>query len=160
MTSTPQPPLGSYPPPAVKRDTTLAWLAHLLMLFTWFIGPLVIWLVKKDEDKYAAYHGKQAFFWSLGVTVIFFGFWISTLLVTFVMAPLAFLGACVTPIVGLANMVYVLYAIIETAHGKPFKYFFVSDQFCKKEFAEAYPDLAAPAAPVTPPTSPTPPAAP
>ncbi|MCH2102604.1 MAG: DUF4870 domain-containing protein [Planctomycetes bacterium] len=33
---------------------------HVLALFTGFIGPLVIWLIKKDESEYIDQHGREA----------------------------------------------------------------------------------------------------
>ena len=125
--------------PPAKKDTTMGWLAHLLMLFTWFIGPMVIWLVKKDEDKYAAFHGKQAMCWSLAVTVVIIVAYLFVFLLALALAPLAFLGACFIWLAGIGNLVYVIFGIVYTAQNKVFKYFFVADQFCKKEFAEAYP---------------------
>jgi uncharacterized protein len=157
MTSTPQPPLGSYPPPTAKRDLTLAWLAHLLMLFTGFIGPLVVWLVKKDDDKVAAYHGKQAFFFALSIAALIICFWIFAGLIGIVLHPFFFMGFCMTWATSIAAGIYIIFATIQTAHGKPFKYIVVADMFCKKEFAEAYPGLAAAAAAPIPPA---PPAAP
>jgi hypothetical protein len=153
MTSAPQQP--SAPPPAApppgagpaKPDYTMAWLAHLLLLFTCFIGPLIIWLAKKDQDKYAAFHGKQALFWWIAVAVVAIVLSIVAGVVGFVLGavggPLVFLSVClwwlIGLVIGLGNLAYVIYAIVQTSQGKPFKYFFVADQFCKKEFAEAYP---------------------
>ena len=133
-----QPP--SAPPPA-KQDFTMGWLAHLLLLFTGFVGPLIIWLVKKDDDKYAAYHGKQAFCWALAVMAVLIGLYIIMVLLAIVAGPLAFVGMCLVWIAALGNLVYVIFGIIGASKGKPFKYFFVADKFCAKEFAEAYPDV-------------------
>ena len=107
--------------PSVQRDTTFGWLAHLLALFTWFIGPLVIYLIKKDEDKYAAFHAKQALCWSLALTVLMFAVWILVFLFAF-LGPLVFLPVCAMYALGLANLVYMIFAIVYTAQGKPFKY--------------------------------------
>lgn len=148
MTETPQEPPAAQPPPAAppaKRDTTMGWLAHLLLLFTWFIGPLIIWQIKKDEDKYAAFHGKQAMCWSLSVTGLIIAAYILTFLLAFA-GPLAILGICIVWLIAIGNLVYVIFGIIYTAQNKVFKYYFVADKFCSKEFAEAYPDAPAPAA--------------
>lgn len=144
MSEIPQQPAAPQPPtmPPAKRDTTMGWLAHLLIIFTWFIGPMVIWLIKKDEDKYAAFHGKQAMCWSLAVTALFIVAWLLTILLAFA-GPLALLGMCFIWLVGIGNLVYVIFGIVYTAQNKVFKYFFIADQFCKKEFAEAYPDAPA-----------------
>lgn len=37
----------------------MAMLIHLLGLLTGFIGPLVLWLVKKDSSHYIDHHGKE-----------------------------------------------------------------------------------------------------
>ena len=141
MTTTPpQPPTPQIPPaPSPKRDTTLGWLSHLLMLPTWFIGPLIIWQVKKDEDKFAAFHAKQAMCWALAVTAIVICLEIMMVILALLVGPLVIVTACFIWLAGLGNLVYVIFAIIHTAKDKPFKYFFVADQFCKREFAEAYP---------------------
>lgn len=149
MTETPQQPPAAQPPaaaPPAKKDTTMGWLAHLLLLFTWFIGPLVIWQIKKDDDKYAAFHGKQAMCWSLAVTLLFIVAYFLIFLLALAFAPLALFGGCIVWLVAIGNLVYVIFGIIYTAQNKVFKYFLVADQFCKKEFAEAYPNAPAPAA--------------
>lgn len=38
----------------------MAMLCHLLAIFTGFVGPLVIWLVKKDQSAFIAHHGREA----------------------------------------------------------------------------------------------------
>ena len=136
------PPQQPLTPPGVgpaKPDYTFGWLAHLLSLFTGFIGPLVIWLVKKDEDKYAAFHAKQSLCWVVTVTVVMICVYVFTFLLAMAAGPLAFLTMCVVWLAGLGNLAYVIFAIVKTAKGEPFKYFFVADKFCAKEFAEAYP---------------------
>ena len=39
-----------------QDERTMAMLAHLLGIVTGFLGPLVIWLIKKDQSKFVAYH--------------------------------------------------------------------------------------------------------
>ena len=139
----PQPqPAG--PPPGAKPDYTMGWLAHLLMLLTGFVGPLIIWLVKKDDDKYAAYHGKQALCWSVAATIVCIAGFIAIGLITLVTAGIgALLFPCFIIIVWAGYLGYGIYAIIQTSKGLPFKYILVADKLCAKEFAEAYPDQAA-----------------
>ena len=38
----------------------MAMLAYLLGVLTSFVGPLVLWLLKKDQSKFVAYHALQA----------------------------------------------------------------------------------------------------
>jgi uncharacterized Tic20 family protein len=46
------------PSPSHDERTT-AMLARLLMIFTWFIGPLILYLVKR-ESRFVAFHSLQA----------------------------------------------------------------------------------------------------
>lgn len=39
---------------------TFGMLAHLLGIFTWFVGALVIWLIKKDSSRFVDDQGKEA----------------------------------------------------------------------------------------------------
>lgn len=61
------PPEGSYPPglgsslgAVAPEDRTLGMLAYVLAFFTSWIGPLILWLVKKDQSKFVAFHAVQA----------------------------------------------------------------------------------------------------
>lgn len=47
-------------PPATPDDKTMAMLAHLLAIVTGFIGPLIIWLIKKDQSPFVSDQAKEA----------------------------------------------------------------------------------------------------
>ncbi len=49
-------------PPPTPDERTLAMLAHILQTFSWFIGPLVIYLVKRNS-RFVAFHALQALIW-------------------------------------------------------------------------------------------------
>jgi uncharacterized Tic20 family protein len=46
--------------PANPDECTMGMLTHLLAIFTGFIAPLVIWLVRKDTSPFLDHHGKEA----------------------------------------------------------------------------------------------------
>jgi uncharacterized protein len=52
-------------------EGTLALLAHLLMAFTGFIGPLVIFCVKQDS-RFVKFHSLQALVWQAIYMVLVF----------------------------------------------------------------------------------------
>jgi uncharacterized Tic20 family protein len=64
-------------PPAEqgKDDRQWAMFAHLSAILTTytlgmgFLGPLIIWLVKKDQSRYVDYHGKEALNFQLTVLI-------------------------------------------------------------------------------------------
>src|SRR4051794_22840279 len=47
-------------PPPTKDAVTMGMLCHLLGIFTGFLGPLIIWLLKKDEHPFIDDQGKEA----------------------------------------------------------------------------------------------------
>ena len=55
-----QQPLALGPQAITEDDRTMAMLCHLLSIFTGFLGPLVLWLVKKDSSRFVDHHGKEA----------------------------------------------------------------------------------------------------
>ena len=52
---------GPYQGPPPDGDArTMALLAHLLGIFTSVLGPLIIWLIKKDQQPFVDDQGKEA----------------------------------------------------------------------------------------------------
>lgn len=47
-----------------QDERSMAMLAHVLMIFTGFIGPLIIWLIRK-QSKYVSFHALQALWWQI-----------------------------------------------------------------------------------------------
>lgn len=54
----------------------MALLAHILQLFTWWIGPLVIYIARR-ESKFVAFHAMQALLWQIIHSVLFIGAFIA-----------------------------------------------------------------------------------
>ncbi len=51
-------------------ERTLAMLAELLQLFSWIIGPAIIFLVKRDS-KFVRFHALQAMLWQAFIIVLY-----------------------------------------------------------------------------------------
>ena len=48
------------PPGGVTREERqTAMFLYLLGIFTGFIGPLILWMLKRDESKFVNHHGKE-----------------------------------------------------------------------------------------------------
>jgi uncharacterized Tic20 family protein len=56
-------------PAPTQDEKTMAMLAHILQIFTWWIGPLVIFLVKQDS-KFVRFHALQALLWQITLMVL------------------------------------------------------------------------------------------
>jgi uncharacterized protein len=63
-----QPILTSLPVPT-QDERTMAFLAHLLQVFTGFIAPLVIYCVKQDS-RFVKFHALQCLIWQLCYMVV------------------------------------------------------------------------------------------
>ena len=96
--------------------------AHLTSLFEFglscffisFIGPLIIWLVKKDKDPEADWHGRESL-----------NFQLNMLIVTIVALPLICacgLGVAILVVQPVYKIVLVAIASIHAADGKRFRY--------------------------------------
>jgi uncharacterized Tic20 family protein len=66
-----QPILTSLPVPT-QDERTMAFLAHLLQVFTGFIAPLVIFCVKQDS-RFVKFHALQSLIWQLCYMALLFG---------------------------------------------------------------------------------------
>ena len=129
MTETPQPEQPQPAPVAPQRDTTIGWLSHLLVILTGWVGPLILWAVKKDsDDKFGVYHAKQCWIWGLTVLIA----------AVVLGVPTCGVGAGA---VGIAATVYSIIGLVKTSKGEVFKYWLVADKFCADEFAAAYPEV-------------------
>ena len=63
-----------------QDDKTMAMLACLLVIVSYFVGPLIIYLIKKDQSKFVAYHAMQAMFLGIAAFVLTFLFGIGWIL--------------------------------------------------------------------------------
>ena len=103
---------------ADSSDRTLALVVHLLGLFTWIIGPLVLWLVKKDESTELDWHGKEAVNFQITITLAC----VALMIVTFVLAFIPVLGWILITLLytafGLGALISTIIAAIKANEGK------------------------------------------
>ena len=65
-------------PTPTQDEKTMALLAEILQIFTWWIGPLVIYLLKR-ESKFISFHAMQALLWQCTLMILWMvgvGIWI------------------------------------------------------------------------------------
>ncbi len=90
-----------------------AMLCHLLAIFTGFIAPLIIWLMKKEEEPFIDAHGKQALNWQF------------TVLIALIVSGLTWflcIGVFLTPAIYVCNIVFCIIASIKANNGESYKY--------------------------------------
>lgn len=86
-----------------------------------FVGPLVIWLMKRDESPFVADQAKEALNFNISIGIVLFAMWVLamlliwTIVVPFIMFPLM-------AIVGLIALVLVIVAAIKASNGEVYRY--------------------------------------
>lgn len=96
-----------------KDECNLAMLAHLLGIFSGFVGALIIWLMKKDESGFVADEAKEALNFQITIAIA---------LVASIMLKFVLIGFVLFPLVFIANFVFCLLAALTVAKGKAYRY--------------------------------------
>ena len=116
--TTPQPEAAPETPPAENADITqdsknMGMLCHLLGLFTNFVGPLILWLIKKDDDKFVDDQGKEAL--NFQITVAIAG--IVSGILSFVC-----IGILLGIAVSICDLIFCILACVAASKGQAYRY--------------------------------------
>jgi len=102
-----------------KNEQNMGMLCHLLALSGYLIplghlaGPLVIWMMKREEMPFVESQGKESLNFQISVSIYGIAAAISIFLL---------IGFILLPAVIVFSLVCVILASIETANGKPYRY--------------------------------------
>ena len=102
-----------------QADKTMGMLCHLaafagyIIPFGNIIGPLVIWLTKKDQSAYIDYHGKESLNFQITMAIAFF---VSFILVFVIIGFLLLFGLAIF------NLVVIIIAAIKANDGVKYQY--------------------------------------
>lgn len=112
-TPVPALPYASASTPLTQDEKTMGMLCHLLAILCGFLGPLILWLVKKNESPFVDDQGKEAL-----------NFQITVLIAAFVAGLSLFIciGVVLLPAVGIANLVFCIIAAVEANKGNKYRY--------------------------------------
>lgn len=94
-------------------ERTMGILAHVLSLVIGFIGPLIIYLVKKDESQFVKENAKESLNFQLTVIL---GYIISGILAVII------IGFVLMGIIAVADLVLVIVASIKASENKIYRY--------------------------------------
>lgn len=109
-----------------EKNQELTWLPHILGLFTWIIGPLVMYLTS-EENSQVKEHSKKAFNWQLSfmiyfliLGIVFFaGVFLTMILIGFVIFPIA---ALMMFALGILDLVFCIMATVKASNGELWNY--------------------------------------
>lgn len=105
---------------APQEERTFGMLAHLAALsgfvgipFGNILGPLIIWLVKKDTMPFVNEQGKESL-----------NFQITVMIAVVICIPLIFvlIGLLLLPIVGIAALVFTIIGAVKANNGEHYRY--------------------------------------
>lgn len=104
----------------LPQDKTWGILAHLspfagilLPAFGNIIAPLIVWLIKKDQDPFAEACAKEALNFQISFTIYFF----VAFLLCFVL-----IGLLILPVLGIAWLVLMILAAVQASNGEVYQY--------------------------------------
>ncbi|WP_309400156.1 DUF4870 domain-containing protein [Cerasicoccus maritimus] len=108
------------PPPASGNDNTWPMLCHLAALAGYtvvpmgnILGPLIVWLIKKDEMPAVDAHGKEALNFQISMTIYF--------AVCAVLAIVG-IGVLLALILVIVNLVLIIMAAVKANQGEFYQY--------------------------------------
>lgn len=96
-----------------QEARNMAMLCHLLGIFTGFIGPLILWLIKKDQDAYVNSQGKEAL--NFQITVAIAGVISGVLTVICI-------GVILAVVVMIGDLVFAIMACLAANKGQDYRY--------------------------------------
>lgn len=88
-------------------------LCHLLAIFTWIIGPLIVWLMKKDTDPFVDDQGKEALNWQITFVIGYIAGAISIM---------CFIGIVIVPLLVLCDIIFCVMGAVAASSGKKYRY--------------------------------------
>jgi uncharacterized protein len=107
-------PAGGYQgPPPTKDETNMAMLIYILGIFTGFIGPLILWLVKKNESAFINDQGKEV----LNFQITAFLAYVVCIILMFVI-----IGIFLIPVVMICYLVFLILGALKVNKGIAYRF--------------------------------------
>lgn len=114
-----------------ENERLLAMFIYITGLLIWILGPIIIWLLKREESEYIDYHGKEglnfvisytAYFAVLSIFFILSSFFSIVPLIGWI--PMFFIGI-IFPVVAVVFVVFVIVAAIKAYNNELYKIPFI-----------------------------------
>ncbi|MGG4549965.1 DUF4870 domain-containing protein [Rossellomorea marisflavi] len=90
----------------------MAMLIYLTSFFTTFIGPLIIWLMKREDSEFVDFHGKEYLNFLISYTIYSI---VASLLM------LILIGFVLLPVVGILAFVFTIIAAVKSYGGETYR---------------------------------------
>lgn len=93
-------------------EKLMAMLIYVSSLFTYFIGPLIIWLLKRDESEFVDYHGKEYLNFVISYSIYLL---VSSILTIFL------IGFILAPVVTILSFIFTIIAAVKSYGGETYQ---------------------------------------
>lgn len=95
-----------------NEERLLAMLIYVTSFFTTIVGPIVIWIIKREESSFIDYHGKEY----LNFIISYFIYGVVAGILTIVL-----IGILLLPIIGLAAFIFTIVAALKAYGGEEYR---------------------------------------
>jgi uncharacterized Tic20 family protein len=96
-----------------KDDMNMGMLVYILALVTGFVGPLVLWLVKKDSSPFVDDQGEEVLNWCITMAIAY----VACFLLMFVL-----IGVFLMPVRFLAHLILTIAGAVQASKGVAYRY--------------------------------------
>ncbi|MBV6683465.1 DUF4870 domain-containing protein [Bacillus sp. JRC01] len=93
-------------------EKLMAMLIYLTSFFTTFIGPLIIWLMKREDSEFVDFHGKEYLNFLISYTIYSI---VASLLM------LILIGFVLLPVVGILAFILTILAAVKSYGGETYR---------------------------------------
>jgi uncharacterized Tic20 family protein len=108
------PPVTTDPLPASQDEKTLAVIMHVLCLVGFpVIGPLVIWLSKKDQSPYIDAQGRELLNFHISYVIYFF---------VAILSIIVLIGMLLVPVLAIATVIFIILGIVRATEGRIYRF--------------------------------------
>jgi hypothetical protein len=102
---------------SVNDDKTFGMLSHLLGAFTSFVGPLVIWMIKREESPFVNDQGRESLNFQITILIGY--------VACFVIGWIPFAGclsALLAPAIAVVSLIFSILGCLEANKGIAYRY--------------------------------------
>jgi uncharacterized protein len=116
-----------------QDERTMALLSYILGFFTGFLGPLLVYVFKKDQSRFVAYHALQATFLQIAIIILY----AASGMLSFIGIGLLLFAA-----VGIGDIAFAILAGVASSKGEWYEVPVIG-QFAAQQAGVSLPSLAA-----------------
>lgn len=107
---------------STSNDNTMGMLAHILLIFTWWLGPLILWLVKKEQGGLATENAREALNFGITLTILWVAIWVLTFVLGIATGGLGFVLGFFAFIPALLGLIFGIIGAMAANKGQAYRY--------------------------------------